>query len=120
MPDDVESLLDVGYDPDEPASILMLFAPGAPREHYFEGFGHLGDMTDDERRVLFAEVRRLINQAAPTDGREQIYAEPQAEVIAEAEAAARDVLAQVIDIYPRTNAARLAAQRLEELGKGSP
>ena len=22
---------------DEPASILMLFAPGAPREHYFEG-----------------------------------------------------------------------------------
>ena len=22
---------------DEPASMLMLFAPGAPREHYFEG-----------------------------------------------------------------------------------
>ena len=27
-------------------------------------------------------------------------------------AAARDVLAQVIDIYPRTNAAKLAAERL--------
>lgn len=34
---------------DEPASLLMLFAPGAPREHYFEGLAQLGDMTDDER-----------------------------------------------------------------------
>ena len=34
---------------DEPASILMLFAPGAPREHYFEGLAQLGDLTDDER-----------------------------------------------------------------------
>jgi hypothetical protein len=31
-------------------SLLMLFAPGAPREHYLEGFGALGDMTDDARR----------------------------------------------------------------------
>ena len=38
---------------DEPASILMLFAPGAPREAYFEGFGALADMTDDERREWF-------------------------------------------------------------------
>jgi len=38
---------------DEPASILMLFAPGAPREHYFEGLSKLGDMTDDERRDWF-------------------------------------------------------------------
>lgn len=38
---------------DEPASILMLFAPGAPREHYFEGLAKLGDMTDDERRDWF-------------------------------------------------------------------
>ena len=38
---------------DDPASILMLFAPGAPREHYFEGLAQLGDMTDDERRDWF-------------------------------------------------------------------
>jgi quercetin dioxygenase-like cupin family protein len=38
---------------DEPASILMLFAPGAPREAYFEGFGQLADMTDEERREWF-------------------------------------------------------------------
>ncbi len=38
---------------DEPASMLMLFAPGAPREHYFEGFAHLSDMTDEERREWF-------------------------------------------------------------------
>ena len=38
---------------DEPASILMLFAPGAPREHYFEGLARVGDMTDDERREWF-------------------------------------------------------------------
>jgi quercetin dioxygenase-like cupin family protein len=35
---------------DEPASMLMLFAPGSPREAYFEGFGALADMTDGERR----------------------------------------------------------------------
>lgn len=35
---------------DEPASILMLFAPGAPREAYFEGLAGLADMTDEERR----------------------------------------------------------------------
>ena len=40
---------------DEPTSILMLFAPGAPREHYFEGFAQLGDMTDDERRDWFVK-----------------------------------------------------------------
>jgi len=32
---------------------LMLFAPGAPREAYFEGFSALADMTDDERREWF-------------------------------------------------------------------
>ena len=31
----------------------MLFAPGAPREHYFEGLARLGDMSDDERREWF-------------------------------------------------------------------
>jgi mannose-6-phosphate isomerase-like protein (cupin superfamily) len=38
---------------DEPASALILFAPGAPREQYFEGLAMLGDMTDDERREFF-------------------------------------------------------------------
>ena len=38
---------------DEPASILMLFAPGAPREAYFEGFAQLADMTDARRREWF-------------------------------------------------------------------
>ncbi|MFI6395028.1 cupin domain-containing protein [Nonomuraea sp. NPDC050547] len=33
----------------EPASMLMLFAPGAPREEYFEGITQLGDLTDAER-----------------------------------------------------------------------
>jgi mannose-6-phosphate isomerase-like protein (cupin superfamily) len=40
-------------DADEPASILMLFAPGGPREGYFEGIPNLADMTDDERREFF-------------------------------------------------------------------
>ena len=38
---------------DEPASVLMLFAPGAPREYYFEGLATLSDLTDDERREFF-------------------------------------------------------------------
>ncbi|GJP05041.1 hypothetical protein NJB18001_27660 [Mycobacterium marinum] len=38
---------------DQPASILILFAPGAPREDYFEGFPGLADMTDDQRREFF-------------------------------------------------------------------
>lgn len=38
---------------DAPASILILFAPGAPREAYFEGLPALADMTDDERREWF-------------------------------------------------------------------
>ena len=38
---------------DGPTSTLMLFAPGAPREAYFEGFAHLADMTDEERREWF-------------------------------------------------------------------
>jgi hypothetical protein len=28
----------------------MLFAPGAPREHYFEGLAQLGDMSPEEIR----------------------------------------------------------------------
>lgn len=38
---------------DEPASLLMLFAPGAPREQYFEHLVDLGDMTDEGRREFF-------------------------------------------------------------------
>ncbi len=38
---------------DEPASILILFAPGAPREPYFEGLAELGDLSDEERREWF-------------------------------------------------------------------
>ncbi|MEU2389475.1 cupin domain-containing protein [Streptomyces sp. NPDC007369] len=37
----------------EPASMLMLFAPGAPREEYFEGISRLGDLTDVERAEFF-------------------------------------------------------------------
>lgn len=38
---------------DEPASVLMLFAPGAPRENYFEGLAKLGELTEQERREWF-------------------------------------------------------------------
>lgn len=38
---------------DEPASLLMLFTPGAPRDFYFEGLPKLGEMTDEERREFF-------------------------------------------------------------------
>ncbi|WP_019972219.1 cupin domain-containing protein [Mycobacterium sp. 141] len=40
---------------DAPTSLLMLFAPGAPREVYFEGFAQLADMTDDERTEWFVK-----------------------------------------------------------------
>jgi hypothetical protein len=33
---------------------LMLLAPGAPREHYFEGLAHLGELNDDQRAAWFA------------------------------------------------------------------
>ncbi|MGW7052671.1 cupin domain-containing protein [Streptomyces sp. NPDC054887] len=36
-------------DADAPAEMLMLFAPGAPREEYFEGLSQLADATDEER-----------------------------------------------------------------------
>jgi mannose-6-phosphate isomerase-like protein (cupin superfamily) len=38
---------------DEPASVLMLFAPGAPREYYFEGLTKLSELSDHERREFF-------------------------------------------------------------------
>ncbi|BAU85802.1 cupin [Streptomyces laurentii] len=42
-------------DADEPASMLLLFAPGAPREEYFEKVSTVGEMTDEERAAFFAE-----------------------------------------------------------------
>jgi mannose-6-phosphate isomerase-like protein (cupin superfamily) len=38
---------------DEPASMLLLFAPGAPREGYFEGLREVEDMTEEQRREFF-------------------------------------------------------------------
>lgn len=37
----------------EPASLLMLFTPGAPRQFYFEGLPNLGELSDEERREFF-------------------------------------------------------------------
>ncbi|WP_234386612.1 cupin domain-containing protein [Streptomyces sp. ERV7] len=37
----------------DPASMLMIFAPGAPREEYFEGITRLADLTDEERAQFF-------------------------------------------------------------------
>jgi hypothetical protein len=34
--------------------MLVLFAPGAPRNHFFEGLTQLGELTDDQRRDWFA------------------------------------------------------------------
>ena len=39
----------------EPSSMLLHFAPGAPREGYFEGLARLGEMDDDERVAFYAE-----------------------------------------------------------------
>ncbi|MGH3767763.1 MAG: cupin domain-containing protein [Pseudonocardiaceae bacterium] len=38
---------------DEPASMLLLFAPGAPREGYFAGLADLASMSDEEREEFF-------------------------------------------------------------------
>ena len=35
-------------DSGEPASMLILFAPGAPREGYFEGLAGLGELSESE------------------------------------------------------------------------
>ena len=36
-----------------PASMLIHFAPGAPREAYFEGLNHLGELSEDEKTAFF-------------------------------------------------------------------
>ena len=40
-------------DSGEPASMLILFAPGAPREAYFEGLAGLGRLSEQERAEFF-------------------------------------------------------------------
>jgi mannose-6-phosphate isomerase-like protein (cupin superfamily) len=50
---------------DEPASILLLFAPGAPREHYFEGLAQLGELSDDERREWFIKNDNFFVDQSP-------------------------------------------------------
>jgi mannose-6-phosphate isomerase-like protein (cupin superfamily) len=40
-------------DSPEPASMLILFAPGAPREEYFEALQGLGQLGDAERTDFF-------------------------------------------------------------------
>lgn len=46
-------------DADEPAEMLLLFAPGAPREAYFEALAEMATtgrtLTDEERRAFLAE-----------------------------------------------------------------
>lgn len=37
----------------EPASMLLHFAPGAPREGYFEGLPELGRLSDEEKAEFF-------------------------------------------------------------------
>jgi mannose-6-phosphate isomerase-like protein (cupin superfamily) len=39
----------------EPASMLILFAPGAPREGYFEGIRELARMNEQEKQAFYLE-----------------------------------------------------------------
>ena len=39
----------------EPASMLILFAPGAPREGYFEGLLRVSEMSDEEKKEFYLE-----------------------------------------------------------------
>lgn len=38
---------------DDPAHLLVLFAPGAPREGYFEGLAGLATMSEEEQAAFF-------------------------------------------------------------------
>jgi quercetin dioxygenase-like cupin family protein len=44
---------------DAPASMLILFAPGAPREAYFEGLRHIGDTGERPSAEEMAEFFRV-------------------------------------------------------------
>ncbi len=39
----------------EPAAMLLHFAPGAPREGYFEGLLRVGEMDEEEKAAFYAE-----------------------------------------------------------------
>ena len=39
----------------EPACMLLHFSPGAPRETYFEGLPHVGEMNEQQRNAFYAE-----------------------------------------------------------------
>src|SRR3954471_11265281 len=39
----------------EPASMLLHFSPGAPREEYFEGLTRMAGMTDEQRSAFYLE-----------------------------------------------------------------
>ena len=49
----------------QPASMLMLFTPGVPREAYFEGLAGLADKTDEERRAVLHSARQLLRLEKP-------------------------------------------------------
>ncbi|MEU1128025.1 cupin domain-containing protein [Streptomyces sp. NPDC005899] len=42
-------------DSDEPASMLLLFTPGAPREEYFEKVSQMADRPEEERAEFFVK-----------------------------------------------------------------
>jgi len=47
----------------EPVSMLMLFAPGAPREAYFEGITQLAELSPEERAAFLPPPRQLLRVA---------------------------------------------------------
>jgi mannose-6-phosphate isomerase-like protein (cupin superfamily) len=51
----------------EPASMLLLFAPGAPREGYFEGILGLGSMSEAERAEFYLRHDNVWLPPAPAD-----------------------------------------------------
>ncbi len=55
---------------DEPASILMLFAPGAPREHYFEGLAQLHHPDRRGASGMVHQERQLLRRIADTRSRD--------------------------------------------------
>ena len=54
----------------------MLFAPGAPREH-FEGMAKLGDMADAERREWFIRNDNFVIEEPTLRSRDGGDVEPQ-------------------------------------------
>jgi mannose-6-phosphate isomerase-like protein (cupin superfamily) len=53
----------------EPASMLILFAPGAPREGYFENLPRLGSMTEEERARVLPRARQHLGLVLHADTR---------------------------------------------------